>query len=255
MRMESAVVTRDLKDEQIGAFDADFVDEEMFASICRCIDRDFPDGRFTFADVGGGNGEFADRLLTAYPASEGIVLDNAAQLIKANTWNPRKRTLIGNAAHLETVFGDERFDVVFLNYALHHFIADDYRSSRRIQRRTIAAAARILTPRGNVSILENMCTGRVIGNLPGRLIYDLTSNGYLAPIVKRLGSNTAGTGICFNDRASWIADLTAAGLVLRHSAAISWANHLSPLKRTLLLIRDLRGGHLWAGRAGRTGNV
>lgn len=244
--METLMPTRDLKVEQIGAYDADFVDDEMFASIATRADRDFQDGCFTFADIGGGNGEFTDRLLATFPGARGVVLDNARQLIDANAPHPRKRTLVANAAHLDSVFAAERFDIVFFNYALHHFIGDDYRASRQIQRRTIAAARRVLTPHGRVSIVENMCTGRLPGNLAGRLIYELTSNERLAPIVKRLGANTAGTGVCFNDCARWTDDLAAAGFGVPDVTLTTWKNDLSALKRNLLLIRDLRGGHLWA---------
>lgn len=245
---DTTSITRDLKSDQIGAYDTDFVDDEMFASIAACIDRDFPDCHFTFCDVGGGNGEFADRLLAAYPNATGVVLDNARQLIDTNAPHPRKRTVVANAVQLDAVLSGECFDIVFFNYALHHFIANDYRASRGIQRRTIAAAGRVLTSGGRISIIENMCTGQLPGNVSGRLIYELTSNDRLASIVKHLGANTAGTGVCFSDCATWADELEVAGFSVQNKRLQSWKNDLHVLKRTLLLIRDLRGGHLWAAR-------
>src|SRR5438876_5406232 len=73
-----------LTDDQLEAFDTESVNDQRWIPIHRCLDRDFPDGQFTFLDLGGGNGTFADRLLEDYPSSSGVVLDNSQLLLNRN---------------------------------------------------------------------------------------------------------------------------------------------------------------------------
>ena len=65
---------KQLADDQLAAFDTEYVTEPLWDILKRRIDRAFPDGRFSFIDIGGGNGVFADRLLAAYPDATGTVL-------------------------------------------------------------------------------------------------------------------------------------------------------------------------------------
>ena len=67
-----------LDDEQLQGFDTEYVTDQRWVPVKRCIDRDFPGGYFTFLDIGGGNGLFTDRILANYPKSTGVVLDNSA---------------------------------------------------------------------------------------------------------------------------------------------------------------------------------
>ena len=48
---------------QVALYDTELLDEREMDIIWSAIERHFPDGRFSFLDVGGGNGVFADRVL------------------------------------------------------------------------------------------------------------------------------------------------------------------------------------------------
>jgi len=223
----------------------DFIDDELFASITGCIDAQLGP-EFSFVDVGGGIGGFTDRLLAAYPGARGVVLDNAPALLDKNERSDRKTLVLAGAEELDRIFGAERFDIVFLNYALHHFVLPSYGATRRLQRSVLSASRGLLTERGAVSLCENMANGRYLPNLPGRLVFGMTSLRALAPLVRRLGANTAGTGVCFNARSTWYADLADAGFAVDHYSERSWSGQLSTLKRTLLTIDRWTGAHVWA---------
>ncbi|NJO57968.1 MAG: class I SAM-dependent methyltransferase [Richelia sp. RM2_1_2] len=81
---------KQLEDSQLETFDTEYVNDKRWQIIKEQIERDFPEGDFTFLDVGGGNGLFADRLLSNYPKSRGTVLDNSELLLSKNKSNSRK---------------------------------------------------------------------------------------------------------------------------------------------------------------------
>jgi ubiquinone/menaquinone biosynthesis C-methylase UbiE len=178
-----------LSDAQLAPFDVDRVVGPRWERIRSCIDRDFPDGRFTFLDVGGGNGTFADRLLATYPHCSGTVLDNSEMLVSRNVKSDRKRVVLASATELEP-YG--RHDIVFCNTLLHHLVGLSYDATRGNIARVIASASRTLTERGRLSIYEVDCNG-VIDGFSSRLLFWLTSSRVLAPAIKSLGANTAGS--------------------------------------------------------------
>ena len=236
---------RVLHKDQVPRFDKDFISDERFAGICTCIDRDFPTGRFTFLDVGGGIGGFTDRLLEGYPAATGHVLDNAAALLEKNAPNVRKMTQLGSIEDARTLFVEPIFDIIFFNFSLHHFVADSYLRTRQVQRRALADAVYLLKPEGRLSVVENFCDGYV-PTLSGFLIFLLTSSKWLAPLTKALGAKTAGTGVCYLDGVVWQHEIAKAGFEVILTAVDATPPKMNLVRKRLLTIRDLRGGHIWA---------
>src|SRR5262245_57848087 len=109
-----------LSDEQLSAFDIDFFNAKLWGSLTACIDRTFPSGDFSFLDVGGGNGTFADRMLKTYPLAKGTVFDSSGPLLSKNLSVTNKRTVLDDAAHLHR--HPDRYDIVFFNFLLHHLV-------------------------------------------------------------------------------------------------------------------------------------
>jgi hypothetical protein len=192
---------KQLSDDQLATFDVEYVTEPLWALLVRQIDAAFPDGEFSFLDIGGGNGVFADRLLAAYPRARGTVLDNSRLLLDRNKADPRKTLLELSAEHLDRI--GQRYDMVFFNWVLHHLVGDGYRASVAHVDDTLRKAAALLTPRGRISIFENMYDGLLVDNAPSRIIFGLTSSRAIAPVIRRLGANTASLGVCFQSKASW----------------------------------------------------
>lgn len=233
---------KQLSDDQLAAFDTEYVTEPLWAMLTRHIDDSFPDGDFRFLDVGGGNGVFADRLLAAYPRAEGAVLDNSRLLLERNRPNPRKTLIEDSAENLDRL--PQRYDLICFNWVLHHLVGDGYRTSVAHVDGTLRKAAGLLTPRGHVSIFENMYDGLLLDNAPSHIIFGLTSAKTIAPIVRRLGANTARLGVCFQSRASWQRILERAGIQAigygeDHSWKIPWA------WRAFLHVGDIRCANFW----------
>jgi SAM-dependent methyltransferase len=248
MEQPSSRPTHQLNDDQLEIFDQEYVHDGLWKPIKACIDRDFPDGRFRFLDVGGGNGVFADRILAAYPESTGAVLDNSAMLLERNQPNPRKALIAEGAENLASLAAG-RFDLICMNWLLHHMIGRSFRETRANMVRVLRDARAALTPRGRISIYDNMYDGWLIDNAPGWIIYQATSSRSLAGLARMGGANTAGIGVCFQSHESWRTLLGRAGIgvVDYNPEDYLWK---IPLHHTLLLhIGSIRNGHFWGKAA------
>lgn len=235
---------RKLDDAQTSAFDTDYVEGGRWSSVKACVERDFPAGDFRFLDVGGGNGRFADRLLREYPGSTGTVLDNSEVLLARNTASARKSLVCDSVENLGRV--DGRFDLISVHWLLHHLVGESYRQTRRNQHAALESLRSLLTPRGRISMFENMYQGWVLESLPGRLIYQATSTRAIATVARRMGANTAGVGVCFLSRAQWLTTLRDCGFeVVRYTEPDHWTWPLRPAWRVFLHLREIRVGHLW----------
>ena len=91
---------RQLSDSQLASFDTEYVDADRWQLVKGNIDRDVPDGKVRFLDLGGGTGRFADLLLANYPLAEGSVFDNSELLLARNKPDPRKRLICDSATVL-----------------------------------------------------------------------------------------------------------------------------------------------------------
>jgi SAM-dependent methyltransferase len=242
------MAVRKLADTQVQTFaDNDYVTPELFEGICAAIAGDFPDGRFAFLDVGGGRGFFADRLLQRFPNAHGTVLDNSEILLSMNACDPRKALLLGSATELTKQLKDRNFDVAFFNLSLHHFVSDSYSASRKLQRVALEQVLGVLASRGRIVVTENLFEGFGVDNFPGFLVYVLTSSKLLAPLVRRLGANTAGCGVCFLSAHAWRREFRRIGLQELAFGAQLWRE--SELRRRICLrflgVRCVSRAYFW----------
>jgi SAM-dependent methyltransferase len=232
-----------LNEKQLEAFDVEYVNNKRWIPIKQCIDRDFPDGQFSFVDLGGGNGIFADRILAAYPKSTGLVIDNSSFLLGKNLFNDRKRTVLESVENISHILS-EKYDIIFFNWLLHHLIDNSYARSLEKINSVLDSAKGMLTERGRVSIYENMYKGFIIDNAPSVIIYHLTIAKAIAPLIRRGGANTAGVGVCFLSYKKWYSTIKQIGYdILDYTNddiwSINWKWH------TFLLIKNIRCGHFW----------
>lgn len=148
-------------------------------------------------DLGGGAGRFADVLLARYPSCQIAVADSSELLLSRNRPHPRKTVLHVDASRLATAFEPHSFDVIFLHRLLHHLVGDSYGETIRFIQEVLCQCAAVLKPHGRLSVIENIWDGRFFDRLSGRLLYHATSSRLLAPLTRRMGANTAGTGVCY----------------------------------------------------------
>ena len=245
MSVPSQVVTaRMLDDEQLRTFNTEHICAAEWAVLKPTFDERFAGREFSFIDVGGGNGSFADMLLAAYPQARAVVLDPAEILLHENKPNPRKEVKLARAETMDELFGERKFDLILFNWILHHLVLDSYAKTLALQRTVLANARRLLKPDGVISVLENLYEGSVVDGVPSRLIFELTRSRVLKPIVHRLGANTAGCGVCFRSRKSWQEDVDYAGLRVEKVLALP-PKPIGRLKELLLHVGFVGHGFFW----------
>mgnify|MGYP003577205849 CR=1 FL=1 len=231
-----------LSDAQLAHFDTEYVTPLLWKNLTKRIDADFPSGDFRFLDVGGGSGRFTDRLLAAYPQARGTILDNSSLLLGRNKPHARKHLIEDSAEHMHRF--DRRYDLVFFNWVLHHLVGDGYRDSLAHIDHALRAATGLLTPRGRISVFENIYDGLIVGNAPSHIIFGLTSARAIAPLIHRLGANTARVGVCFQSKAGWQRILSNAGIDSLDYEADS-RKHVPWTWRAFLHVGELRCGMFW----------
>lgn len=193
-----------LDEAQNAAFDTEYHSAaeltEKIAAIAR-VTRDAP---FSILDVGGGNGVFLDRLLESFPNATGTLVDISQGLLDKNAPNPRKRLILGSVDQLDALIGDETFDIITLNWLLHHLVNFRYDECRRNCVSMLSECRRRLKPNGRIIVAENMFNGFFGSNLPSWLIHRITTvrTGWFVALARRY-FNTAGVGVCFRSHDGW----------------------------------------------------
>ena len=238
------VTARMLDDDQLRTFDTEHICDREWQAIKPVFDASFAGREFSFLDVGGGNGSFADMLLDAYPMARGVVLDPGEILLRENKPSVRKETLLARAEDLEDLFASRKFDLILFNWILHHLVLDSYEKTVALQRTVIAKASQLLNRGGVISVLENLYEGTIVDGIPSRLIFELTSSKILEPLVRRLGANTAGCGVCFRSRKAWQEDAERAGLAVKAFIELT-PKPIGLLKELLLHVGFVGHGFFW----------
>ena len=233
---------RTLDDTQVAAFNREYVRRWNWDLLRQRIDKDFPGGRFSFLDLGGGSGLLADRLLDTYPQCTGTVLDNSRLLLDKNRCNERKTLVCDTVENMGRL--KNKYDLLCLHFVLHHLVGDSYRQSRSNISATLAALPAVLNSGGRISVFENMYKGMLLDGLPSHLVYHLTSARALARIMRRLGANTAGVGVCFLSKKQCLSTIGQTSLkLLEYYEAGKWGIPLA--YRVFLHVGHIRVGHFW----------
>lgn len=233
-----------LADSQVEDFDTEYVNGEIWESLKKKIDKQFGSNPFRFLDIGGGNGLFADRMLEAFPNSTCTLIDNSEVLLSKNKISGRKTLLNKSVEDISDIFGNQKFDIIFLNWVLHHLVGNDYRGSIVNIQKTLRTVKEHLFNDGLISIYENLYDGYIIDNFPSHIIFNLTSCRLIAPLIRKLGANTAGCGVCFLSKKRWLDVLSDSGLtVINDEEYKKWK--FSLFKKVFLNLRLVRVGHFW----------
>ena len=237
-----------LAESQNQEFDTEYHSAAEFDRKVDLIRTYLPDGPRRILDVGGGNGNFIDRMLESFPEAEGINLDVSRYLLDRNAAHPRKQLLCASVAEAREKLGDGRFDVITLNWLLHHLVGPDYAVCRRNCAETLRLCGELLSPGGVIVVAENMFDGYWKTNVPSRVIYELTR--IRQPLVVKLTGrffNTAGVGVCFRSEGAWRRLFGESRLTVgEHFYGEPW--RYAPWKQFLLstlFIDSLKHGHFF----------
>ena len=206
---------RVLDDVQLAAFNREYVNDRRWSFFQAAVEAQFQDARgLRFLDVGGGAGDFAVRVRTAYPQWNVHVLDISDILLshaKSNGLTVIKSSILDNIPERWV----EAFDVVSINYVLHHLVGSSHVQTTANVTRALSNLRRLVAPAGMVSVFENNYVGRLFHDSCGWLIYELTSSRVIAQLAHRLGANSAGVGVRFRSAMAWQQIFQSAGFMVR----------------------------------------
>jgi len=192
-----------LDETQNQAFDTEYHSrkemEDKVSNIADC----FGNRAFSILDLGGGNGRFLDELLDRFPSANGVLLDVSDALLAQNKPHNRKQLVKASVDQIPTRL-QQKFDLITVNWLLHHLVGRTYRESHRNAISLLDQCSDLLSDRGMIIVTENMFDGFLQTNIPSWLIYSITSvrTPWFASIARRF-FNTAGVGVCFNSRNTW----------------------------------------------------
>ncbi|ABC29203.1 hypothetical protein HCH_02388 [Hahella chejuensis KCTC 2396] len=173
-------------------------------------------------DVGGGNGTFLDTMLNSMPESRGTIVEMSPAMAGKNASRHNKVVVCDNYLDWANrkLDSDERFDVIFFNFVLHHFVGDSWGSSVELQRKALEVSKSLLKENGVIVVYEIHYNGGVFDEITSKIIYGVSSSRILAPVAKIMGSNTAGFGVCFHSEPFWIDLFCKQGLVCKKEYVI-----------------------------------
>jgi hypothetical protein len=236
-----------LNEAQTHSFDMEYINENRWSIIKRCIDNDFYNKKFSFLDIGGGNGIFTDKILNTYNNSTGTIVDNSEFLINKNQSNNRKKVILDSVENLDNILNNAHFDLVFINWVLHHLVAESYAETEMNVVNILTLSSQFLNADGRISIFEDIYDGIWFDNLPSHLIYHLTSLKSLAGLMNMWGANTAGVGVCFRSKANWMSIIQKSKLRM-----IEYTDddnvYLSFPRRLFLHVGRVRPAHFWLAK-------
>jgi hypothetical protein len=239
-----ATETRKMNDEQIAGYDLEFASPKMLDDLFALIEKRFGDRPFKHLDVGGGNGIFTGRILDRFPNCRSTLIDSAELLIRRNKPNPRKRVFCTTVQRMDQCLEDETFDLVTMNWLLHHLVLESYRDTCEFQLETLKSIRKRIKSTGCMSVYEDMINGIVSDNLASWLAYQVTAAKLIAPFVRHFGGTPAGIGVCFRPQKVWREVFGEAGYTVLHYIPYNdFALH--PIKKLLLNIRSMRHALFW----------
>jgi hypothetical protein len=171
-----------LAQSQIEAFYVDCFNESQVSDFIKLTNSIKLTNNYNcVVDVGGGVGYFARNLNNKTGASVRVIDSDFASIEKVNKLeNKNIFGIVGDALNPE-IKGDE--NIVCFNLILHHLIGSNETETRMLQKQALLA-----WKNANISIFVNeYIYESFVGNLSGRLIYEITSNKILSTIGAIIG--------------------------------------------------------------------
>jgi len=211
-----------LAEDRVEKFDNQATAVHTTGPIKEIVNRFISRDDLVLVDVGGGNGTFMDQLLLDFPNARGVNVELSPGMCKKNNVSVRKEVFCANFIEWaeRQARNKRKVDVVFFNFVLHHFVSRGYAESISLQKTALEAASRIIADDGMIVVYEINYNGAWIDDLPSKLIHFLTSSRWMAPLIKALGANTAGYGVCFHSEKFWKSTYGCVGMSVVHQHII-----------------------------------
>jgi ubiquinone/menaquinone biosynthesis C-methylase UbiE len=193
-------------------------------------------------DVGGGSGNFALALRKYFSNKkcEVFVLDSA----KYDTWAKYANEITfieGSASELRKFFDTSTFDLIFANRVFHHFVGDSWKRSINGMLDITKQIGSLVKKDGYFCIIDYFYNGQLCDKAASKTIYTLTTSTF-PPIValnKKLGSKSAGVGVCFLSKKMWLNMFSQTGFIIEILNEKS-AYKMNKLKKLCLFIESCK---------------
>lgn len=140
----------------------------------------------------GGIGKFASVIAENVEGCTIVVIDNS-DLVNESFVDDDNAALV-KSDWLEYK-SESKFDFIIFKTVLHHFIKSSELKTRNAQVQGLLKAAELLKDDGILSVGENFYESAFrLGDLSGRLIYEITKLTLIEKIARKLGANKARDG-------------------------------------------------------------
>lgn len=201
----------------------------------------------TILDIGGGAGYFSRELLRQVTSQGSKVREIHIHLLdthRYDTWNDNDRLIHfveGDALDMDSIYRGGVFDYIFCNMFFHHLLGDSFRQSADLRKMCMDKMKNILKPDGTIGIIDNLNDGFLWDQASCRILYFLTTtkNPLVVKLCKKMGSNSAGVGVCMLSRKMWHRLVNSAGMEIVDSID-SEPDELGVLKRVCLVNKSYR---------------
>lgn len=195
-------------------------------------------------DIGGASGYFAMQLKSHFQNKnvEIYVLD----ITEYDTWRQAEfgrdiHFVCDSVENIGTIFQKNFFDMIFANRVFHHFVDESWKKTLAGMETSMKLIRQLLRRDGVFFVMDHFYDGLICDAATSFLIYHATSIKLplLAGLVKKLGADTAGVGVCFQSEKMWTERIQKCGFRLNQIER-SPCDKVRFLKRLLLLIKKAR---------------
>ncbi|MCL2508967.1 MAG: class I SAM-dependent methyltransferase [Oscillospiraceae bacterium] len=196
--------------------------KRYFGAYVKYLERLAGRDGLTLYDVGGGGGHFANEVKNYFDKRNTDVSVNVIDYARYDNWSLLENIRFVEESALTALekLPDNSADVIFFNLMLHHLVADTYRKSREAQRKILEITRKKIKSGGYVFIYETSTQNPLLGDLSTPVVYFMTSAKLplLTKAARKLGSQSAGVGVCFLSQEKWLKTLKDTGFELLDSS-------------------------------------
>lgn len=235
--MEPTQIT--LSKSQIEAFYVDCFNESQVNDFIKLTNKDQQKNDQLVVDIGGGVGYFAQNLNKQTGHKVRVIDSDKISIDAVKRLNNLKIEGVVGDALTPDIKGNE--DIVCFNLILHHLIGRTETETRLLQKKALLAWKNSKA----IIFVNEYIYDSFVGNLSGRLIYEITSSKVLSAIGRTIGkiipsmrANTFGIGVRFRSHREWLKLFEECGFQVS-SVSLGEIEHTAfPLR--LLLIKQVR---------------
>lgn len=172
-------------------------------------------------DIGGAGGRFAALLHEYFRGNCDITVLDIEEYETLGKISAPIRFIKGSVFDVKQYFKPRSFDIVFSNYVFHHLMDNSYHETIGGIKLALEKIKECLAPGGILCVSECFYHNLLAGDVSGFIIYRLSrlKSPFTVRLLNKLGSNSAGAGVCFLPERKWRKVFEQAGYRLERTTA------------------------------------